>query len=148
MEVLTIYVGQGELVAVRHDGEAIIVDSRWLEERANDIERQLGAFLKNKSVVGLVLTGFDSDHADPYGVDYILGNFEPDWVMYPKYYKDTDNATAVFDVIYKYERQRRGTRHPLRKISVRLDDLNSRLLDNLSQCFSYELFSPSHRGHG
>ena len=142
MEVLTIYVGQGELVAVRHGGEAIIVDSRWLDERANDIERQLGAFLKNESVVGLVLTGFDNDHADPCGVDYILDNFEPDWVMYPKYYKDTDNTTAVFNVIRKYERRRRGTRHPLRRISVRLDDLNSRQLNDLSQCFSYELFSP------
>ena len=142
MEVLTIYVGQGELVAVRHGGEAIIVDSCWLDERANDIEHQLGTFLKNASVIGLVLTGFDNDHADPYGMDYILDNFEPDWVMYPKYYKDTDNATVVFTVIRKYENLREGTRHPLRKISVRLDDLNSRQLNNLSQCFSYELFSP------
>ncbi len=142
MEILTIYVGQGELVAVRHRGEAVIVDSRWLDERANDIERQLGVFLKNQSVVGLVLTGFDNDHADPNGVDHILDKFEPDWVMYPKYYKDTDNATAVFNVIRKHERRREGTSHPLRKVSVRLDDLNSRQLNNLSQHFNYELFSP------
>ena len=142
MEVLIVYVGQGELAAVRHGGEAVIVDSRWLEERANDIESQLRTFLKNESVVGLVLTGFDNDHADPYGVDYILDNFEPGWIMYPKYYKDTDNATEVFNVIRKYERRREGTRHPLRRISVRLDDLNSRHLKNLSRFFSYELFSP------
>lgn len=142
MEVLTIYVGQGELAAIRHQGEAVVVDSRWLEELADDIERQLDVFLKNQHVAGLVLTGFDDDHADPNGVDHILGKFEPDWIMYPKYYKDTDNATAVFNVIRKHERRREGTSHPLRKVSVRLDDLNSRYLNDLSQHFNYELFSP------
>ena len=142
MEILTIYVGQGELAAIRHRGEAVIVDSRWLDERADDIERQLGLFLKNQDVVGLILTGFDNDHADPNGVDYILDKFEPDWVMYPKYYKDTDNATAVFNVLRKHERRREGTNHPLRRVSVRLDKLDSRLLNELSQHFSYELFSP------
>jgi len=142
MEVLTVYVGQGELAAVRHHGEAIVVDSRWLDDRADDIERQLGMFLTNQSVAGLVLTGLDNDHADPNGVDHILDRFEPDWVMYPKYYKDTDDATAVFYVIRKHERRREGTSHPLRKVSVRLDDLGSRALNDLSQCFNYELFSP------
>ena len=143
MEILTIYVGQGELAAIRHQGEAVIVDSRWLDERAEDIERQLGAFLKNQSVVGLVLTGFDDDHADPNGVDHILDKFEPDWNMYPKYYKDTDNATAVFNVINKHERRRKETNHPLQKISVRLDDQHSRQLNNLSQYFNSETFSPT-----
>lgn len=142
MEILTIYVGQGNLAAIRHQGEAVIVDSRWFDERADDIERQLELFLKNQSVVGLVLTGFDNDHADPNGVDHILDKFEPHWVMYPKYYKDTDNATAVFNVIRKFERRREGTNHPLRRISVCVDKLDSRLLNDLSQCFNYELFSP------
>ena len=142
MEVLTVYVGQGELAAVRHRGEAFIVDSRWLTERADAIERQLHSFLKNQSLVGLVLTGFDADHADPFGVDFILEVYQPDWVMYPKYYKDTDNATEVFNAIRKHERQREGTSRPLRKISVRLDSLDSRLLNDLSRFFEYELFSP------
>ena len=72
MEVLTVYVGQGALAAIRHRGEAVIVDSRWLAEKAKIIERQLRVFLKDQWVAGLVLTGFDDDHADPYGVDYIL----------------------------------------------------------------------------
>lgn len=142
MEILTVYVGQGELAAIRHQGEAVIVDSRWQEERADDIEHQLDIFLKNQDVVGLILTGFDNDHADPNGVDHILDKYEPDWVMYPKYYKDTDNATQVFNVIRKHERRREGTNHPLVKISVRLDDLDSRHLNDLSQYFNYELFSP------
>ena len=114
MEVLTVYVGQGELAAVRHRGEAVIVDSRWFTERADDIERQLRIFLKNQSLVGLVLTGFDNDHADPFGVDSILEAYQPDWVMYPKYYKDSDNAIEVFNVIRKHERRREGTSRPLR----------------------------------
>ena len=142
MEVLTVYVGQGELAAVRHQGEAVIVDSRWLAERAETIERQLRIFLKNQSVAGLVLTGFDNDHADPFGVDCILEAYQPDWVMYPKYYKDTDNATEVFNVIRKHERRRERTSHPLRKISVRLDRLDSRLPHDLLRSFEPELFSP------
>ncbi len=141
MESLTVYVGQGEFAAIRHRGEAVIVDSRWPEDLAEDIKRQMRAFLKKQDVVGLVLTGFDNDHADPVGVDWILESYKPDWIMYPKYYKDTDNATAVFNVIRKHERRRKGTSHPLRKVSVRLDELDSRLCD-LSMCFKYELFSP------
>lgn len=142
MQILTIYVGQGALAVVRHLGEAVVVDSRLLEDRADDITRQLDLFLKDQAVVGLVLTGFDDDHADPKGVDYILTEFEPDWVMYPKCYKDTDNANDVFRVIRKHERRRARTHHPLRTVSVRLDDLDSRILTGLSQRFEYELFSP------
>ena len=142
MEVLTVYVGQGDLAAVRHRDEAVIVDSRWFTERADDIERQIRIFLHNQVLVGLVLTGFDNDHADPVGVDFILEAYQPDWVMYPKYYKDTDNATEVFNVIRKHERRREGTTRPLRKISVRLESLDSRFLHDLSRFFEYELFSP------
>ncbi len=142
MEALTVYVGQGELAAVRHRGEAVIVDSRWPADSAEDVERQLHSFLKNQNVVGLALTGFDNDHADPLGVDQVLDAYHPDWIMYPKYYKDTDNATAVFKVIRKHERRREGTGHPLRKVSVRLDDLDSSLMNGLSIFFEYEVFSP------
>ena len=142
MDVLTIYVGQGELIAIRHRGEAIIVDSRWPEDRANIVADQLRIFLKERLVSGLILTGFDNDHADPNGVDSILEDYQPDWVMYPKYYKDTENATEVFDVIREHERRRERTSHPLERLSVRLDRLDSRFLDGLSNFFNYELFSP------
>lgn len=141
MEILTVYVGQGELAIVRHREEAVIVDSRWPEQLAASIERQMRNFLWNRNVVGLVLTGFDNDHADPRGVDYILGQYKPDWIMYPKYFKDTDNARKVFSVIRKHERRQNGSGKLLRKISVRLD-LDLRKFSNLSHYFSYELFSP------
>ena len=141
MQTLTVYVGQGELIAIRHCGEAVIVDSRWPDEHAKAIEKQLRVFLRDQHLAGLVLTGFDNDHADPYGVDRILGAYEPNWIMYPKYYKDTENATEVFKVISKHERRRKNTATPLTKLSVRLD-LHSRKLNGLSKYFSYELFSP------
>jgi len=141
MQTLTVYVGQGELSVVRHRGEAVIVDSRWPEEFCQEIARQVRAFLRNQRVRGLVLTGFDNDHADPQGVDYILENFEPVWIMYPKYYKDTDNASAVFRVIRKHQMRRKETKGPLYKIPVRLD-LQWRKVNNLSRYIAYELFSP------
>ena len=142
MKVLTLYVGQGEMVAIRHGREAVIVDSHWLNEIEDSLKRQLKSFLDNRRVAGLVLTGFDSDHADPTGVDHILLNFQPSWVMYPKYYKDTDNATEVFAIIRKHVRKRELSSNPLRTISVRLDKLDSRTLPGLSHNFSFVLFSP------
>ncbi len=141
MQTLTVYVEQGELIGIRHRGEAVIVDSRWPDEHEKAIEKQLRVFLHNQVLAGLVLTGFDNDHADPYGVDNILGKYKPNWIMYPKYYKDTENATEVFKVIRKHERRRRKTATPLRMLSVRVD-LHSRILNGLSKFFSYELFSP------
>lgn len=145
MKLLTIYVGQGALAAVRHGGEAVIIDSFMPasdEELVSDIKHQLNVITKGQNVVGLILTGFDNDHAHPDGIDYILSTFVPDWIMYPKYYHDTDNATAVFNVIRKHERRRENTNHPLKKVSVRLDKLDSRILHDLATQFQFELFSP------
>ena len=145
MKVLTIYVGQGALAAVQHVGEVVIVDSFMPvsdEELTAGIKFQLNTFTRGQKVVGLVLTGFDNDHAHPDGVDFILSSYEPDWIIYPKYYHDTDNATAVFNIIRKHERRRESTSHPLKKVSVRLDKLNSRIMYDLATHFEFELFSP------
>ena len=141
MRILTVYVGQGELAVIQHQGEAVIVDSFWPDDRSSNIERQVRLLLKNQSVAGLILTGFDSDHADPYGIHHILENFTPDWIMYPKYYKDSENASNVFAVIRKHEHRRQGTSVPLRRLSVRLDRYE-RSFGNLSHFFNFELFSP------
>ena len=142
MEVLTLYVGQGNCAVVRHGSQAIAVDTRWLADRSDDIESKVGRFLQRRDLVGIVLTGFDDDHADPVGLDWLLENYTPDWVMYPKYYKDTENAKLVFNVIGKHERRRKNTRNPFKRVSVRLDRLESRYLDDLSDDFQLELFSP------
>ena len=145
MNVLTLYVGQGALAAVRHINEVVIIDSFMPvsdEELTSGIKSQLNVFTKEKKVVGLILTGFDDDHAHPDGVDFILSSYKPDWIMYPKYYHDTDNATSVFSVIRKHERHRKNTNHPLKKLSVRLDQLERRFFHNLAEHFRFELFSP------
>ena len=142
MEVLTLYVGQGNCAIVRHGTQAIAVDTRWLAERSDDIESKVNRFLQRRDLVGIVLTGLDDDHADPVGLDWLLENYTPDWVMYPKYYKDTENAKAVFNVIRKHERRRKATANPFERVSVRLDRLESRYLDDLAEEFELELFSP------
>lgn len=142
MEVLTLYVGQGNFAVVRHGTQAIVVDTRWLAERSDDIESKVGRFLQRRDLVGVVLTGLDNDHADPVGLDWLLRNYAPPWVMYPKYYKDTDNAKLVFNVIRKHEQRRKSTANPLERVSVRLDRLESRYLDDLVEEFELELFSP------
>ena len=142
MEVLTLYVGQGNLTVVRHGSQAIAVDTRWLAERAEEIESKVSRFLRRRDLAGIVLTGLDDDHADPVGLDWLLENYVPGWVMYPKYYKDTDNAQQVFNVIRRHELRRKATPRPLERISVRLDRLESRYLDDLTEEFQLELFSP------
>lgn len=142
MDISTLYVGQGALAVVRHSGEALLVDSHLPEEHADLIGAKLDLLLRGYTVPGLILTGFDADHCCPAGVELILSKFEPAWVMYPKYYKDTDSAGEVFSIIEKYHRKRKSTARPLRRVSVRLDRLDSRLIPGLSAQFRYELFSP------
>jgi len=62
--------------------------------------------------------------------------------MYPKYYKDTREAKNVFALIDEEEKARAGTSAPLRRHSVRLDQLSQRHLFGLSDNFDFELFSP------
>ena len=142
MELLTLYVGQGNFAVVRHGTQAIAVDTRWLAEGSGRIKSTVNRFLQRRHLVGIVLTGLDDDHADPVGLDWLLESYAPDWVMYPKYFKDTENAKLVFGVIRKYDQRRKKTPNPLRRVSVRLDRLESRYLDHLSDDFELELFSP------
>lgn len=142
MEVLTLYVGQGNFAIVRHGGQAIAVDTRLLADRSEEIVSRAGRFLRRRELVGILLTGLDDDHADPTGLDWLLESYAPAWVMYPKYYKDTENARLVFNVIRKHERRRQNSQRPLKRVSVRLDRLDSRYLDELSDEFDLELFSP------
>lgn len=145
MDVFTLYVGQGALAAVRAGDEAVIVDAHMpnCEDVTQDqIEQSLDSYLAQSKVRGLTLTGFDKDHACPAGVESILQRYEPDWVMYPTYYKKTDTASEVFAIIEREERRRARTVRPLTRKSVRVDRVESRLLTGLATYFSFELFSP------
>src|ERR1700682_1557517 len=145
MNVITANVGQGALAIVRHSGAAIIVDSRIPacdDKTVAYIKELLAVSLKNHHVKGFILTGFDNDHCDIVGSSIVLRKYRPDWVMYPTYYKESREAKLVFDLINNEERLRRASGSPLRKVSVRLDQLAQRRLRGLSEKFDFELFSP------
>src|SRR5580658_10437562 len=135
MDIFTLYAGQGSLVAVRSGDEAIIVDAHMpdAEEVCRDqIEQSLEHYLSKSKVRGLILTGLDKDHACPAGVESILANYEPDWIMYPTYYKDTEAATEVFEIIAREVARRQKTSRPLSRESVRVDTVDSRILTGLA----------------
>lgn len=145
MDVFTLYVAQGALAVVRAGDEALIVDAHMPDcddVTPDQIEQSLASYLGQRRVRGLMLTGFDRDHACPAGVESILTKHTPDWVMYPTYYKDTDAADEVFDIIARHQRRRQNTARPLTRHSVRVDKVDSRHLTGLAQSFTFELFSP------
>ena len=111
----TLYVGQGALAAVRAGNEAAVIDAHMPEcddVTSEQIERSLDHYLRNSDVRGLILTGLNRDHACPAGVESILARYEPAWVIYPKYYKDTDAASDVFASITLHEKRRAKTSRP------------------------------------
>jgi beta-lactamase superfamily II metal-dependent hydrolase len=145
MDILTLYVGQGALSAVCAGKEAVIVDAHMPDcddVTGSQIERSLDRYLSRSTVRGLILTGLDRDHACPGGVESILTKYEPSWIMYPKYYKDTDAAGETFEIIDRHEKRREKTLSPLLRQSVRVDRVESRQLTSLATYFSFELFSP------
>lgn len=145
MDVMTFYAAQGDLVALRAGDEAIIVDAHMPDcdgVDAEEIAKSLELYLRGKSVRGLILTGLDRDHACPAGVEEILSTYQPYWVMYPCYYKDTDAASEVFAIIDREQRRRANSARPLQRVSICLSKIASRFFDNLASQFSFELFSP------
>lgn len=145
MDVFTLYVGQGSLAAVRAGEEAVVVDAHMPNADGitqAQIERSLHDYLSRSRVRGLILTGLDKDHACPAGVESILARYQPDWVMYPTYYKDTDTASDVFRIIEREVARRARTGYPLVRKSVRVDRAESRHLGGLATHFAFELFSP------
>lgn len=145
MDVLTLYVGQGSLVGIRAGNEGVIVDAHMPEGddvTPAEIQQSLSVYFRGITVRGVILTGLDRDHGHPGGVEWVLSHFMPDWVMYPKYFKETDCASDVFGSIQNHEKRRSATTRPLARYSVRLDRMDSREIKGLGQNFTVELFSP------
>jgi beta-lactamase superfamily II metal-dependent hydrolase len=120
MNIVTVNVGQGALAIVRHQKEAIIVDCRVPPSDDRTVaymKEMLALSLKDHCVKGLILTGFDSDHSDVVGASIVLRKYRPDWIMYPKYYKDSDEAKQVFALINDEVKTRRmsNVEQPARK---------------------------------
>lgn len=147
MKITTVNVGQGHLTIVTHNDEAIVVDSRIPpnDESYDFVKKRLAETVSGKNVVGLMLTGFDADHTDVRGVAWVLKKYQPRWVMYPKYHKDTEAAKKTFAVITEQVDARSSSRTPLARIPIRLDRLESRHINEerqLSKHFAMEVFSP------
>lgn len=145
MDVCTFYAGQGEFVGIRAGNEGIIVDTHMPDTehvQCDEIKQTVQTYFKGHNVRGLILTGFDSDHCDPHGIDWVLTKFQPSWVVYPTYFKDTDCATKAFQHIDRHVRQRANSANPLVKRSIRLDRLDDRVISGLATYFEVEVFSP------
>jgi beta-lactamase superfamily II metal-dependent hydrolase len=145
VDIITANVGQGALAIVRHRKEAIIIDSRVPpsgDDTVAYVKDLLSKALKDHFVKGLVFTGFDKDHTEFVGASIILRKYRPDWVMYPKCFKDSAETTRVFALLDAEEKLRKLTNNPLRRVSVRVDRVADRNLKDLSDNFDFELFSP------
>jgi beta-lactamase superfamily II metal-dependent hydrolase len=140
MHIYTLNVGQGQFVVVTGDTQAFIVDTHVPLDPTNDIINVKGALatiLQGKELVGLVVTGFDSDHFNEVGMRIVLNKYRPNWIMYPKYFKETKTADACFAAIKTFESQKAFTRH-----SVSLSKNDTRFYNKLSTEFQFEAFSP------
>ena len=153
MQIITGNVGQGALAIIRHQGEAIVVDSNIPPSDDDTVAyvRELLVYaLKGHSVKGLILTGFDDDHCDVVGVSLILRKYRPDWVLYHDLLQGQQRGVKeVFEIIDGEVTARRGSTSPLERKSVRVDNVASRRLAGLSNKFDFELhFSPHIDGYG
>ncbi len=140
MNIYTLNVGQGQFVVVTGNTQAIIIDSYVPLNPTADIvnvKGALAAILQGKHLIGLMVTGFDADHFNEVGIKIILNKYRPNWIMYPKYFKDTRVADSCFAVIKTFEKQKVFTRY-----SVALDKNDARFYNKLSDDFQIEAFSP------
>lgn len=140
MQIYTLNVGQGQFVVVTGDTQAFIVDTYVPLNPTNDIvnvKSALATILQGKELIGLVVTGFDADHFNEIGMRIALNKYRPDWIMYPKYFKETQTANACFGVIRSFESQK-----PFTRCSVSLSQNDSRFYNKLSTEFQFEVFSP------
>jgi beta-lactamase superfamily II metal-dependent hydrolase len=145
MKVITVNVGQGAFAIVRHQKEAVIVDCRIPpsdDRTVAYVKEMMALSLKDHNVRGLILTGFDDDHSEVVGASLVLRKYRPDWIMYPTYYKDSDEAKRVFALINGEVKARLTSGSPLHKVSVRVDQVANRRIRGLCDNFDFELFSP------
>lgn len=140
MKIYTLNVGQGQFVVVAGKKEAIVVDTYvplTTEQDVVNVKSALASILQGKELIGLMVTGFDSDHFNEVGMKIVLNKYRPNWIMYPKYFKKTKTADTCFDVIGSFESQKKFDR-----VSVRLENNDIRFYNELSSEFSFEVFSP------
>lgn len=145
MRLYTLNVGQGCFAVITFGDEVVAIDCRIpgpSDEAAETVVGVLPGLLRDRKLVGVVLTGFDVDHADPKGIGILVGRYLPRWIMYPGYFKSGGFATRVFTAIRKAEKERSDSAWSLERISVRLDRDAGRVYEDLSKHLRFEVFSP------
>ena len=154
MKLYTLDVGQGAFGVLVGDDEAIIIDTYVPSTVATDnfdlpnIYGALSTILEGKYLIGLIITGFDSDHFNIKGMNIILKKYRPDWIVYPKYFKETENANEIFNFLNEYkmkrdeQRKKNAANKPFKKIPIRIDRKSHRNKSNLSDEWNFEFFSP------
>ena len=141
MEVYTLNIGQGQFVVLTSKNQAIIIDTYVPLSSKNsviNIKAALSKILQGKELVGLIITGFDNDHFDEVGLRIILNKYRPNWIMYPKYYKQTKNADLCFDIINEFNKNSKN----IEKLPVKLTQNSRRFYTKQSNDFGIEIFSP------
>lgn len=140
MKIYTLNVGQGQFVVVVGSSEAIIVDTSVPLSPAHpiiNVKSALADILNGKNLIGLMITGFDADHFNEIGVKIALNKYRPNWIMYPKYFKETTTANAGFAAIKSFDGKKEIT-----KYSISLSNNTHRFYETLSKDFTFEMFSP------
>jgi len=140
MQIYTLNVSQGQFVVVVGTHEAFIVDTYVPfsgEQETIHIKSALAKILKEKNLIGLLITGFDADHFCELGMKIVLNKYRPNWLMYPKYFKETDTANRCFAAIKTFEGGK-----DIRRCSIVLNDNSKRFFYDLSKEFTFEVFSP------
>lgn len=140
MVIYTLNVSQGQFVVVAGATEAFVVDTYVPLTSEHDtifVKGALAKILAGKRLTGLLVTGFDADHFCEAGMKLVLNKYRPDWLMYPKHFKETRTASQCFAAIKVLEGQKPITRH-----SVLLAENATRFYLKLSKEFSFEVFSP------
>lgn len=140
MKIYTLNVGQGQFVVVVGNSDAIVVDTSVPLQPAHpivNVKAALADILSAKNLIGLMITGFDADHFNEVGLSIVLNKYRPDWIMYPRYFKGTKEASAGFTAIKKFETSKEITKH-----SISLSDNQTRFWNALSSELYFEVFSP------
>lgn len=140
MHIYTLNVSQGQFVVVVGTTEAFIIDTYvplTTEQDTIHIKAALAKILHGQNLIGLMVTGFDADHFCEAGMKIVLNKYRPNWLMYPKYFKNTDMADRCFTAIKTFEGQQPIDRYP-----ILLRDNSTRFYYKLSKEFTFEIFSP------
>lgn len=143
MDIYTLNVGQGQFVVVTGQTEAIIIDTFVPGNVEQDVEFVKSALSRilsgqqTKYLVGLIVTGFDADHFNIKGMKIVLNKYRPDWIMYPKYFKETDTANECFAAINEFD-----SATSMDRKSIKLTDNRIRVYKGLANDFEFEVFSP------